>query len=87
MGEWDNDGTFWKRTSMVLGGLLALSIVTIIVLLACIAMRSSAHHLELNAIRAQSERERDILTKMWEATEATLSRERKATAGAKSLKK
>jgi uncharacterized protein YpmS len=77
MSEWNNDAKSWKRTCMVLAALLVLSVVTIMALVAIVAMRSSSHQLELQAVRAQSERDRDIVTRMWQVTNDELMRERR----------
>ncbi len=77
MSEWNDDAKSWKRTCMVLAALLVLSVVTIMALIAVVTMRSSAHQLELQAVRTQSERDRDIVTKMWQVTNDELIRERR----------
>ena len=65
---------------MLLGTLLAASVATICALIAVLVMLSSKHQLELTAVRAQSDRDRDIATKMWQLTDDDLRREhQKAT--------
>jgi uncharacterized protein YpmS len=87
MAEPGGDVKFWKRTCMFLATLLALAVVTICALVVVVTGSSTAHRLELNAVRAQGEKDRDILIKMWQASDNALTREReKATASARSSK-
>jgi hypothetical protein len=87
MTEWDNGDKFWKRTSVVLRCLLALSVATNIALFVVMTLRSTAHRVELNAVRAQGERDREILTKMWQVTDDELNHKRQQAAKAQPFKK
>lgn len=87
MTERGDRATFWRRTCLVLGTLLALSVATICGLIAILVLRSHEHKLEMTALRAQNEQDREILTKMWQATDDALKREQQQTARAPSLEK
>jgi hypothetical protein len=71
---------FWKRTSGVLATLLVLAGVTICSMLAVLTWKSKVHDVELKALRAQFDRERETLTTMWQATDDALKREQRKSA-------
>lgn len=82
----DNDVVkSWRRTCIILGMLLAFSGAAICALIAILVMRSTAHQLEIKTLRAQNERDRETLTKMWQASDDALKREQAARA--QSIKK
>ena len=72
--EGDDAVKFWRRTCIVLGTLLALSVATICALVAVLILRTSLHQVELNSVRAQGERDREIVTKMWQVANDELNR-------------
>jgi len=77
----DSDSAdFWKRTSGVLATLLVIAGVTICSLLAVLTWKSKVHDVELKALRAQFDRERETLTAMWQVTDEALKRERRKAA-------
>jgi hypothetical protein len=78
--------TFGKKKSTVLATVLALSVITNCALLAVLTWRSKAHKVELNAARAQLEKEREILTRMWQVTDDALRRERKKGAAGREIR-
>lgn len=75
-----DSGEFWKRTSGVLATLLVLAGVTICSLLTVLTWKSKVHDVELKALRAQFDRERETLTTMWQATDDALKREKRKSA-------
>jgi hypothetical protein len=72
--EGDDDAKFWRRTCMVLGVLFALSVATICALIAVLVLRTSMHQVELNSVRTQGERDREIVIKMWQVANDELNR-------------
>jgi hypothetical protein len=72
--EADDTVKFWRRTCVVLGTVLALSVATICALIAVLVLRTSLHQVELNSVRAQGERDREIVIKMWEVANDELNR-------------
>ena len=72
--EGDDDVKFWRRTCVALGTLLALSVATICALIAVLVLRTSMHQVELNSVRTQGERDREIVIKMWQVANDELNR-------------